>query len=901
MREPAAILNSSRQFRPPFLRRRFVRDAASPVRFLRAAALGCVVACAMGAGPRIEAETVRLVTKTPLGPAATRAADALRMALRGRGLEVVDGGTTETPEMIVVGILGADPTFDERLTNGRLEPNERREAAVVRWSERTQHRLIVAGGDDRGLAYALHDAARGISTLPQDRHWSQGVVEENGQPFLRVRNVSLHLFNADCEREWFFSESFWRDYFARLALARFNRCTLTFADQTNYLCPVYPNFVALPEYPQVRVEGLTEERRAANADMLRRIAAWADEYAVDFDLGVWMQAPVPRWSGKVRVSGLPEGLAHSEYCALGLRRLLAACPSIDGVQLRMNEEAGVSADRQTDFHRPMFRALRALGRPVRVELRYKGLQAATVRAAQDEGLDVTVSTKFWSEHLGGPYHPTVVDSHWSADRYGFGTLLRKPRSHRVSYQLWNVGSQRLTSWGDPAYAAQFARSCKLGDGEGFEVFAPLTNKGYGDAPGAWPVIVDPASRVGRWEQERYWFFYLAFGRMGYDPEGTSPEVWRRELRHRFGEAASQDVEEAYRAASAVLPAVTTALLPGASEWSWWPEMDTGGNLREYSRIQTSDPGRYAAVRRWERTPDWRWEDWDVVPGFVDNALAGRVDSRIPPSATAGRLHDLAKRIERHRRGAERTLSVASAEWRMTSTDLRLLAALAEYHAHKLEAAVHWAFYEATNDPRRLVAVVAPLEKSVEAWRRAVAATEGVYAPDLVFGIAIDSPRSKFGHHHTGHWRDRLPELEADLQRIREAAKPLYVAGNGPPPDVAGEPIPARVPDGLVHRPPQSATPDEPLELRLATPRDVGPLRCRVRWRPLDQTQAWRTADMQPTAGRGGTSEFVAELAVPSAEFDLQYYFEVEREGAIARWGEVDGVPYFVVPVEPRRP
>src|SRR6185295_654229 len=109
--------------------------------------------------------------------------------------------------------------------------------------------------------------------------------------------VSLHLFNADCEREWFFAEDFWRDYFARLAVSRFNRCTLTFSDQTNYLCPAYAYLCEMPEYPKVRVDGLTADERAQNLAMLRRIAELADEYAIDFDLGIWMQAPVPRYSG----------------------------------------------------------------------------------------------------------------------------------------------------------------------------------------------------------------------------------------------------------------------------------------------------------------------------------------------------------------------------------------------------------------------------------------------------------------------------------------------------------------------------------------------------------------------------------------------------------------------------
>src|SRR5262249_8444601 len=148
--------------------------------------------------------------------------------------------------------------------------------------------------------------------------WRASVTTETGSPMLKVRGVSIHLFNADAEREWYFSEAFWRDYFARLALCRFNQFTLVFSDQTNYLCPLYAYLVEMPEYPNTRVEGLSGDERARNLAMLQRIAELADEYAIDFQLGVWMQAPVPRYSAPVRVSGLPEGLELARYAALGM-------------------------------------------------------------------------------------------------------------------------------------------------------------------------------------------------------------------------------------------------------------------------------------------------------------------------------------------------------------------------------------------------------------------------------------------------------------------------------------------------------------------------------------------------------------------------------------------------------
>ena len=42
----------------------------------------------------------------------------------------------------------------------------------------------------------------------------------------------------------------------------------------------------------------------------------------------------------------------ARYNAEGLAEVLSACPDIDGVQFRMNEESGIAEDRQPEFYEP---------------------------------------------------------------------------------------------------------------------------------------------------------------------------------------------------------------------------------------------------------------------------------------------------------------------------------------------------------------------------------------------------------------------------------------------------------------------------------------------------------------------------------------------------------------------
>ena len=76
------------------------------------------------------------------------------------------------------------------------------------------------------------------------------ILEAVESPYLRVRSITIQLFNADLEADWYYDEKFWAEYFKRLAQCRYNNFTLTFSHQTNYLNPLYASLVDVPGFPQ---------------------------------------------------------------------------------------------------------------------------------------------------------------------------------------------------------------------------------------------------------------------------------------------------------------------------------------------------------------------------------------------------------------------------------------------------------------------------------------------------------------------------------------------------------------------------------------------------------------------------------------------------------------------------
>lgn len=851
---------------------------------------------------------VHLVLDAPDTPPIRHAAVELRSSLERHGLDVASEAVSSgsAPTEVLAGISGRTGRLDRLIKEASLVvPGEAESLLIRRLPGPGPVTLLCVGRDERGLVYALLEAAQAIRLAPKGTDPLLAVNEVSESPALRLRSISVGLQNADLEREWYFSEDYWRQYFAMLVRNRFNTFILRFADQTNYMAPPYPWLFDLDEYPDVRVEGLSKADQARNLAMLRRIGELATEYGLDFGVAIWQQQPVLDKNvpfapyahnyGPSALRNLPGEAQLADYGPKALARLLNECPTIRRLQLRLNYESGIPEAIQPQYFRSLFAMLKHQPRPVQLDLRYKGLARETVDQAAATGLDVTLSTKFWCEHLGLPFHPTTQDPLYSANRYGYGTLLHRPRNYKIAYQLWNQGSNRILTWGDPEYAARFAESCALGDGEGFEVFAPLTDRGWGNEPGAWRLLAKPGLEYYKWESERYWLFNLAFGRMGYNPR-TAPGVWKREFAARFG-AAAEDVEQAYRHASRILPLLTATTMTSASEWSYWPEMDLCGSLDMYSVVPPSDHGQFYGIRAWKAVPGWTYGSWSSTPkGFVEDAVAGDVEAKWTPIQVAGELDRLAAEtlaaVDAADPKAEKT---ADAEYRSTATDLRALAWLARYHAAKKRAATHLAFFYATQEAGRLVPVKEQAEQAARAWEELARITDGVYSDNLVFGRSrevVGAP-GKPVNAHAGHWKDRLPNVRADV----EFAKALLAkhGGDGKPFRVyPGEVPPVRLPV-ISHTPVSSTGSGTDVVIEAGVQSEQPLKKVLLRYRPMDQTKAWTVIPMQ--AAEGGRYRATISSKQFDASCDLLYYLEARVEGGGTLWPDwQEQAPYVKVKV-----
>ncbi|GAB3611685.1 serine/threonine-protein kinase [Humibacter ginsengisoli] len=772
------------------------------------------------------------------------------------------------------------------------------------------------GRDDSGpfvSAPALRGLAYGITELADRLQLNGGAdvvdTSETHSPATPVRGV-LRSFSSDVlDLGWFRDPGFWAGYLDELAAQRINRVQLAFGMQynfshdvdvvDNYLCFAYPFLLDLPGW-NVRATGVDEADRQLNLSALRFASDEARRRGISFRLGLWNHAVRPELGESPRLRYPIVGLHDdqvAEYSAQALKALLEECPSIEGVTFRVHYEGGVPERDHGVFWSHVMAAIREVDRPVEIDMHSKGVDAELLEAARSAGARTSLSPKYWAEHQGLPYHQArvrdlerarpangdplagVTQNTRRFTRYGYGDFLAVDRKQDVIFRVW-PGTQRFLLWADPAIFAGYGRWSTIGGALGAELCEPLTfrgRKGTGEGPRdlyADPELHRPADRD--WEKYRY--AYRLWGRLLYEPDGD-PEQWRRYLRREYGAAAAK-VEEALSAAGRILPLVTVAFGISASNNFYWPEGYTNLPLFHDEKTGPYDfdtPTPYT----WTAASPFDPEAFETTEAFVSGMLAGEASERYTPVDTAAALDGLVKRTE---------AAVAAAEGepqtpllREALVDARILAGLGRMFAERIRAGVDVAIFEHTSEPAQLDRALVALRRSREALAAVVEVAAPVYVDDLAFG---DRPTER------GSWRERLAQLDSELEEVAERRSTLGTADSARMID-----LPAPRSRGAVGVEAVTLTEYDP---GTGIPIEVAHLapfsRARVHYRALDQSATWDVVEAR--ADESGTMHTVIPAAATRSRFPLMWYLTVELGHGPLRYPDLGddlcGQPYFVL-------
>ena len=758
--------------------------------------------------------------------------------------------------------------------------------ALIPGSYRDIPAILVTGIDERGFVYGLLELADRIR-LSDDPlaalHLTAPIVESTPN---KVRSVARAFLSEIEDKSWFYDRAFWTRYLDMLAYARFNR--FNFALGFGYDFPrgvtgdyfhfPYPYLVELPAYSRVAIEPpLAPGERERNLETLQFMAAETARRGLDFQIGIWTHAY--QWTDSPhadhRITGLtPE--THAAYCRDALSALLKACPQITGLTLRIHGESGIPEGSYPFWH-TLFEAIPAAGRTIEIDMHAKGLNQTMIDMAHKTAMPVKAGAKFWAEHQGLGYHQAdirateyprrgvtgtfaVSSGSRNFTRYGYGDFYGQRDNITLLYRVW-PGTQRHLLWADPALAAGYGRAAHFCGAAGMELCEPLTFKGREGSghPGGRNSYADAVLASSYPDADKFAITYRVWGRALYNPDAAS-EVHLRWFHHQYG-ASGKQLQSALAHSSRILPLITTAWLPSASNHSFWPELYSPISILPPTGepLYTDSPAPHNVSAISPLDPQL----FSTIDQHAADLLSGTANARYNPGELTAWLEAMVE-ASTHSLDAARAADnrrATQAAFRQAEEDILILNGLGLYYANLVRAALCYSIHSRTGDPQAAEASLNAYRKARNSWAAMAQRTSRVYASDISYGqIGI----------RRGHWSHRLPFIEQEFVALEQhfaVQRPQTASASAALEHLAR--TPARPSLLVKHEPPASFHPGEDLALSLAGPPPVTSVT--LWYRHVNQGERWLSAPMPRS---GNTCSATIPGSYSGSPYPLQYYFEL---------------------------
>jgi hypothetical protein len=833
---------------------------------------------------------------------ATWAAKELTRALTAQNVVVFRAANiaeAHAGDLCIVVAGASSPVAAEMLKKaGAIVPSTPEALGIVSGQAGSRKAMLACGSDARGLMYAvleLSDRVDCSTSTMEALAINKPFIEK---PTNRVRSIN-RCFQSDLEdKPWFNDKAMWSAYLTMLASNRFNQFNLSMGLAYDYPQPVtdsytyftYPFFIAVPGYEKVKAGTLPDAERDNNLELLRFISAECAMRGLDFTLGLWNHAYVMSKNSKPTypIEGLTAE-THAPYCRDALHALLTSCPGITGITMRVHGESGIP-EGNYEFWDVVFQGIAKLDRKIAVNLHAKGTSQRMIDMAEATGMPVSLSPKYWAEHLGLPYQPASIretekppaepDKAGSLFelssgarrflRYSYGDLFTTGRKHDVYFRIW-PGTQRVLLWGDPRLAAGDGRGFHMCGGLGVDLFEPLSFKARASSG----VSGEPAGRCSyadqtlapRYDWEKFTYSYRVWGRYIYNPD-ADPAGCHRYLDHQM-RAAGPAIAQAIASASRVLRIVTTAQDPSAANWTFWPEMYTNMTIvdeslntmyrdtpapRVFGNVSPLDPQIFVAINE-----------------SVNDMLTDKSNSRYTSLEAAQWLDKYAADVDKNVGEAKaRTGRATAPEFRRAVLDVQIQSGLGKFFAAKFRSAALFAIYQQTGDPTALEQAIGQYKKAREAWSTLANLAKGPYMMDVTYG-GIKNMR--------GHWMDRLAAIDADIEVMQAVSTKKPVASNHTISEevkqAAIRQVMSPTPRPSVtchHKPAANFKSGMPQTIEVHVASTVSGVR--LKYRHVNQAEYYETAEM--TAQGGGVYHTVIPAEYANTQFALQYYFELQH-------------------------
>ena len=696
-----------------------------------------LILCSVAIVSDLKAASVSLLFDNKV-PQAVFAAEDIQAVLKIRGNDVRKLSLTQLSQVtddvrIVLSLNSNEDIIRAIQSEGAKPPGTlRSEGYSIRRSSKAGRTIYWAvGADAGGVMYGGLELAEVIRVNGLD-----GIKDVDQNPYMAMRGTKFNIpldvrtpsYTDVCDAAqnnipemWSFD--FWKDYIDNLARYRYNFISL-------WSLHPFPSLVKVPDYPDVALDdvkrstvkwqenydlsgrGFDSPEIVSNIEILkkmtieRKIEFWREvmRYAKDRNIDSY----VVTWNifvngteGKYGITDDINNETTIDYFRKSIKQMFLTYPDLAGIGLTTGENMPKATFQQkedwafktyaqglldaakeqpgrkfTFIHRQHMTGAKDIARKFRPLIDHKDI-------------DFIFSFKYAKAHVYSstkqPYHP------------GFVKDIQDEGDLKTIWTLRNDDVYHFR-WGAPDFVREFIKNIPYDVSRGFY---------FGSDQYIWGrdfMSTEPET-PRQIEIVKHWYHWMLWGRLGYNPV-ISNERFIDIIQQRYPDISGSDLFNAWQEASMVYP-LTTGFHWGALDFQWYIEACKS----RPGPAQT--PTGFHDVNRFITLPPHKGTDNISIPDYVKAVKEGKLLSGTTPIEVFDRIHNHADKalsiLGRLKHGGNKEL-------RLTLGDIRAIAYMGKYYAHKIRGATELALFRETDKKEHQKAAIEELTSAAKFWQ-----------------------------------------------------------------------------------------------------------------------------------------------------------------------------------------
>lgn len=617
------------------------------------------------------------------------------------------------------------------------------EGFVIYKSKKDSKTTWIAGIDDAGVMYGGLEIAEIIRF-----HGIENIQNQLQNPYMKVRGTKFNIpldvrtptytepsdaAQNNMAEMWSFD--FWREYIDNLARYRYNTISL-------WNLHPFPSMVKIPEYPEVALNDVHKstvewkENYSLNGwgfdapeildnfevikkisidekiEFWRKVMAYGRQRNVQFFIITW-NIFVYGTNGKYGITDRLDNPVTTDYFRKSIKQMVLTYPDLAGIGLTTGENMYDYTTKQKEewafaaYGQGVLDALKEQpGRKINFIHRQHQTQAKEITAIFDELLknnkiNFVFSFKYAQAHAYSSVNQTFHES-----------FVDDIKSENLK-TLWTIRNDDIFCfrWGAPDFVREFIKNIPRDVSEGFY---------YGSDQYVWgrEFLGKYSAEPRKLEIVKHWYQWMCWGRLGYNPDMDN-DRFVESIKFRFPAVDAQEMYDAWQRASMIYPWVT-GFHWGSLDFQWYIE---SGQSRP---SEANTPSGFHDVNRFITLLPHKGTGYISIPEYTKAFLSGTGINGETPLLVAGKIIENA---DQALKWADGQTMEADKELLITIDDIKTIAWLGKYYAHKIRGATFLALFRETLDRKWYEKVIEELNFSVGYWRHfAASATANYHNP-----------------------------------------------------------------------------------------------------------------------------------------------------------------------------